>query len=89
MRRRYSTVAEILSGREQRNGLSRNALGRRVKIRREKNNPVNNRKNVLSQICRPEQDARNIGTVKMYCMRLLFILLCKWFVKSIIYICSY
>ncbi len=47
MRRRYSTVAEILSGREQRNGLSRNALGRRVKIRREKNNPVNNRKNVL------------------------------------------
>lgn len=47
MRRRYSTVAEILSGREQRNGLSRNALGGRVKIRREKNNPVNNRKNVL------------------------------------------
>lgn len=47
MRQRCSTVAEILSGLEQRNGLSRSALGRRVKIRREKNNPVNNRKNVL------------------------------------------
>lgn len=42
-----TVTAEILSGREQRNGLSRNAPGGRVKIRREKNNPVNNRKNVL------------------------------------------
>ena len=47
MRRRCSAVAGILSGREQRNGLLRSAPGGRVKIRREKNNPVNNRKNVL------------------------------------------
>ena len=47
MRQRCSTVAEILSGLEQRNGLSRSAPGGRVKIRREKNNPVTNRKNVF------------------------------------------